>query len=137
MEPDDYIKIIAAIGGIGWIGNSIIQYIKSKSDVDLKKYDYDNAHNSDKAKIVELEKTIAGLHDAAAKLQTQIESFKQLAQTENEARMRSEQQLATINIAFDIIYIQLQRILGGDEQHAELLNQLKKYIDDGTRNMGT
>lgn len=137
MDADDYIKIIAAVGGIGWIGNSIIQYIKSKSDVDIKKYEYSTTNNSDKAKVTELEKVIETLNDAAVKLNAEIDSFKELAQVENEARMRSEQQLATINIAFDIIYVQLQRILGADEQHAELLNQLKKYIDDGTRNMGT
>lgn len=130
MEGDDYVKIITGIGALGWVGNAINQYIKSRAEVDGKKLTRESELNNLKKDIEELKETIIELEE-------KIINYRTISETESEGRIRSEQQLATINIAFDIIYIQLQRILGGDEEHAELLQQLKKYIDGGTRNMGT
>jgi len=129
---EQFITILATLGVGTWIGSAIKQYLTNKGETDLKRLEYDKNRLEDQDTIKDLQKEVTTLLINMTNLQVKLDEFKKSYYTEKENSTRLLQQLATINVAFDIVYAQLKRIFGDDENNSELLNQLKKYIDNNT-----
>ena len=132
MSMEQFITILATLGVGTWIGSAIKQYLTNKGETDLKRLEYDKNRLEDQDTIKDLQKEVTTLLINMTNLQVKLDEFKKSYYTEKENSTRLLQQLATINVAFDIVYAQLKRIFGDDENNSELLNQLKKYIDNNT-----
>jgi len=129
---EQFITILATLGVGTWIGSAIKQYLTNKGETDLKRLEYDKNRLEDQDTIKDLQKEVTTLLINMTNLQVKLDEFKKSYYTEKENSTRLLQQLATINVAFDIVYAQLKRIFGDDENNSELLNQLKKHIDNNT-----
>jgi len=132
MSMEQFITILATLGVGTWIGSAIKQYLTNKGETDLKRLEYDKNRLEDQDTIKDLQKEVTTLLINMTNLQVKLDEFKKSYYTEKENSTRLLQQLATINVAFDIVYAQLKRIFGDDENNSELLNQLKKHIDNNT-----
>jgi uncharacterized protein YlxW (UPF0749 family) len=130
MTTEQIATILASLGVGTWLGNVIKQFLQSRSDTDIKKLEYDKENTKNELKIADLQKEITDLAANIAILKQEVDKYTELYNSEKEDKLKAQQQLATINVAFDIIYAQLKKMFGDDE--SDLLNQLKKYIDDNT-----
>lgn len=139
MNNETIATIIGALGVGTWAGNVIQKYIEAKNKENLQRLQNEGGNNQDKQTIKDLQDDVEDLTEEKEKLKIVIEEFK-LKVTElettlvesNADRARAEQQLATINVAFDMIYTQLRRMVGDRADGQELLAQLKTYIDGNT-----
>jgi len=134
MNFEQIIVLTTALGVGGWLGKVIQQFLQNKGNSDIKKLENQNELFRNDEKIKDLKEEIKSLIVNINLLKIEVNKFKKLYQTEKKNTHKVEQQLATINVAFDIIYVQLKNILSDDESHFELLNQLKKYIDSDKTN---
>lgn len=134
MDAEQIIAFIGALGIGTWVGNVIQKYIETKSNEKLKRLE--NEGGADKQSIKDLESDIEHLTDQKEKLKLlvtelkqQVSQLEQSLVTAHGKSARTEQQLATINVAFDMIYSQLRRMVGDRADGQELLEQLKTYIE--------
>lgn len=141
MTAQEIGVILGSLGISTWIGGVIKEYLKSRSAAKIKALANTEEYQKLKGKIESLEQEANSNQEKISALLEKIESLKcelaklnEVYETEKGSRIQAQQQLATINIAFDIIYIQLKEILD-ETKHSDLLNQLKKYIDSGTSNL--
>lgn len=135
MEADDIIKMIAALGLGGWVSTAVKEYFSGRNSSNLKKIEHDASIINKDNEIEDLKKETSRLLENIIILKNELDKYQTLLKETEFEKMKIQQQLATINIAFDIIYAQLKNIFGNDKEHADLLNQLKGYIDNGTKHM--
>jgi hypothetical protein len=121
--------IITAIGtlfwSIRWIGDYFSKQNENRLSLDLKKMELEDKQEEQKIK---------ELIDKVKSLQTEVEGLEKTLRQERSLRAKAEQQLQSINTAFDVVYLALEDLLGEDPKGKKILEVLGKHIKNGPGN---
>lgn len=125
--------LASLILALKWIGDYFSKKRSDKKDLDLKRMELEDKAEDEKERML-LEK-IEELRQEIIDLNTQVFELKRFGKEQRTLREKCEQQLQSINTAFDIVYLALEDYIGKDQKGARIMKVLEKHIKNGSSNI--